>query len=354
MGLPNINITFSTLAETVSLRGSKGTVALILSDTAGAGSYTITGKEDIPAALSADNKSCVLRALVGGENPPDKVLLKVLSSTENLEDGLAWAALQEFDYLCGPMTLDGSGAKTIADWITEQRAEGRKAKAVLPGYAADSEGVVNFTGSGIKTAEGTFTAAQYCSRIAGLIAGTPFEQSVTFAPLPEVLDADRLSRADADAAVDAGKLILCWDGQKFKLGRGVNSLVTTTDGRGRAFQKIKIVEIMDLIRDDITRTANDQFVGRYANSYDNRCLLLSAIRGYFDELAADGLISPVFSVELDLEANRSWCKANNVDTAALTDEQIRRWDTGSVVNLRATLQILDAIEDISLPIQLNQ
>lgn len=354
MGLPNINITFSTLAKTVSLRGSKGTVALILRDTAGAGEYVVAGEGDIPGAISGDNKDCVLRAMAGNVTPPDRILLKVLGSEEELESGLAWAALQEFDYLCGPLDLTAEEGKTIADWIKDQRAEGRKSKAVLPDCAADQEGVINFTGSGIKTPLGTFTAAQYCSRIAGLIAGTPFEQAVTYAPLPEVLDAARLSKAEGDAAVDAGKLILTYDGEKFKLGRGVNSLVTLHDGHGDAFRKIKIVEIMDLIRQDVRRVAESQFIGRYPNSYDNRCLLISAIKGYFEELAADQLISEGSTVEIDTEANRQWCKDHGVDVSALTDDEIRRWNTGSVVNLRAALQILDAIEDIVLPIQLSQ
>ena len=38
----------------------------------------------------------------------------------------------------------------------------------------------------------------------------------------------------------------------------------------------------------------------------------------------------------------------------MSDDEVKRASTGSVVNLTATMQILDAIEDINLPIILNQ
>ena len=38
----------------------------------------------------------------------------------------------------------------------------------------------------------------------------------------------------------------------------------------------------------------------------------------------------------------------------MTEEELRQADTGSVVNLKATIRILDVIEDIELPILLNQ
>ena len=353
MSLPNINITFSTLAETVSMRGNKGTVLLILRDST-PGEYTVYSGADMPETLSQDSRDAVSRALIGGENTPDKSLVKIIGSSADISDALEWAALQEFDYLAGPLNISADEVETVTEWIESERAAGRKSKAVLPNAAADHEGVVNFSASKIKVGEKTYTAAQYCSRIAGLIAGTPFTQAATFALLPEVTDCTRMTRTEADTAIGEGKLIIWYDGRGFKLGRAVNSLVTTSSGHGEAFKKIKIVEIMDLIQQDIKRTAEDQFIGRYPNSYDSRCLLISAIRGYFEELAADGILASDFTVEIDIDANRKWMKEHNVDYSGMTEEQIRRFNTGSAVYLKAVVQILDVIEDIILPIQLNQ
>lgn len=354
MGLPNINITFTTLARAMFQRGSKGTLCIILQDSTGSGEYTVLSKEDIPSEISQDNKDAVERALTGNVTTPEKILLKVLGDSEELSDGLSWAELQTFDYLVGPLALDETGAQTIAAWIKTERENGKKSKAVLPEIDADDEGVVSFSASNIQTVAGTFTSAQYCSRIAGILAGTPFTQSATYVTLPEVIDADRLTRAEADEAIDDGKFIIWYDGEKFKTGRAVNSLVTTSEEKGSAFQKIKIVEIMDLIRQDIVKTAEDQFIGKYPNSYDSRCLLLSAIQGYLQTLAADEILGDRPKVEIDTEANRLWLKAAGIDVSQMTDEEIKTANTGSVVHLKATMQILDVIEDIELPILLNQ
>ena len=111
---------------------------------------------------------------------------------------------------------------------------------------------------------------------------------------------------------------------------------------------------MDLIREDITLTAEDQFIGKYPNSYDNRCLLLSAVKGYFETLVTDGILGADPEVAIDADANRDWLKSNGVDVSGMTEEELRQADTGSVVNLKATIRILDVIEDIELPILLNQ
>ena len=352
MGLPNINITFYTLAKALATHGGKGTLAVILKDTT-AGEYTLYSAADIPSSLTDANKKYLSRAFLGNVTGPDKVLCKVLTSSGTISTGLTWAETQTFDYLVGPPDLSSSDATTVVTWIKAQRAAGRKSKAVLADSAADYEGVINFSASGLKDADGTITAAAYCSRIAGLLAGTPFTQSATYVELSELTDATRLSRSDADAAVEAGKFIIWHDGRKFKTGRAVNSLTTLT-GKNAAYQKIKIIEVMDLIREDITLTAEDQFIGKYPNSYDNRCLLLSAIKGYFETLVTDGILGADPEVAIDADANRDWLKSNGVDVSGMTEEELRQADTGSVVNLKATIRILDVIEDIELPILLNQ
>ena len=47
-------------------------------------------------------------------------------------------------------------------------------------------------------------------------------------------------------AGDKGELVLVHDGEKVKIGRAVNSLVTTTQDKGEAFQKIKILEAFNI------------------------------------------------------------------------------------------------------------
>ena len=144
-----------------------------------------------------------------------------------------------------------------------------------------------------------------------------------------------------------------------KIVRGVNSFITTVDGKGDSFKKIKIVEAMDMINDDITKTAQDSYLGKYANTYSNKCLLISAISAYFAQLKKDGIISS-YSVNLDAEAIRNYLKGKGLkatlddgtvkEVDECSDEEIVTADTGANVFLTGTVKILDAIEDITMPI----
>lgn len=131
---------------------------------------------------------------------------------------------------------------------------------------------------------------------------------IAYAPLSELSDCTRLT--DIDTPVDKGEFIVFYDGEKVKVARGVNSFVTTVDGKGDSFKKIKIVEAMDMINDDITKTAQDSYLGKYANSYSNKCLLLSAISSYFAQLQRDGIVSS-YSVGLDADAIREYLKGKH-------------------------------------------
>ena len=129
----------------------------------------------------------------------------------------------------------------------------------------------------------------------------------TYAPLPEVIGCDVWTKEEMDTMTDAGKLFFFFDGEKVKLGRGINSLVTTIQGKGVSFQKIKLVDLMDMMYDDIRTTAQDHYLGKYANSYANRCLLVTAIQGYLDQLAQEGLLEQGQNTAyIDVESTKIW------------------------------------------------
>ena len=351
MGLPNINITFKSQAVSAVARSEKGVVALIVRDSKQNGPLVMTNAAQVPTALGKVNQEYISRAFTGYVNPPRKVLCYVLAAdAANLGEALEWLATERFDYLAGPPDVTEAECAAIADWVKARRADDHAVcKAVLPGCEADSEAVVNFVAEGIQAGGETYTAAQYASRIAGLIAGTPMTISCTYAPLAEVTDVARLTQEELDAAVDAGKFILFHDGEKVKVGRGVNSLVTTSEGRGDAFKKIKIVEAMDMIQNDIRMTADDSYIGKYPNSYDNKCLLIMAIKGYLEELERSGVLAVGSSViELDLEAQENYLKSKGIDTGEMSEQQIKEANTDAKVFLRASVSILDAIEDITI------
>ena len=353
MGLPSIIIAFKTAGIAAISRSDKGTVALLLRGEGDAPkTYTIYDQTDIPEGMDAAGAAHIRRALIGYIKPPKQLLVRIGAAAEDdLTEGLDWLATQQFDYMAGPPDISSAEAQAVASWIKNQRENNHQIyKAVLPNMSADHEGIINVTTGMARSASETLDAAMLCARIAGLIAGTPMKISCTYAPLPELIDCTRLSRAAADAAVDKGEFILLHDGQKVKVGRGVNSFVTTIDGKGDAFKKIKIVECMDMIGQDIRRTAEDSYIGKYANSYDNKCLLLTAIDGYLESLFRDGLIADGWTVTLDIPAIRTYLKSHGTDVTAMTDDEIKQADTGSWVFIRVAVKILDAIEDIDIQV----
>ena len=351
-GLPNINISFTSAAATAIVRSQKGIVGIILRDAAENGAHVLTGVSQIPAALGTDNKVYITRAFLGYVNPPRKVIVFVEpDDATTLTEGLAYFATQVFDYLVGPPDISADECAAVVAWIAAQRALGVVPKAVLPNTVANSEAVINFAAAGILVGDVSFTAAEYCSRIAGMIAGTPLKMSCTFAPLTEVSDITRLTKAELDAAIDAGKLVLYHDGTKVKLARGVNSLTTTSATKGESFKKIKIVEALDLIGSDIKTIGQDSYIGKYANTYDNKCVLVAAVLDYFKGLEAEVVLkADASTVGIDVAAQAAYLETSGTDTSDMTEMEIKEANTGSQVFLTATISILDAIEDIVLAI----
>jgi len=356
--MPTLTVAFRQKAQTAVARSQKGTVAFLLRDAAADEApltYTLTSTGQIPKTLGTENQDAIRRVFKGGVNPPRKVLAYVMGAEAAIGGDspcLEWLAAQKFDYLAGPADLTAEEAQAIAKWTIRHREDDHAiCKAVLPNLAANNEAVVNFTASGIQTGDGTFDAAGYCGRIAGLIAGTPIKQSVTYAALPEVEDIHRLTPVELDSAVGRGELILYHDGEKVKLGRGVNSLTTVT-GRSDIWKKIKIVECLDMIQNDIRLTVQDNYIGKYANTYDNKCLLITAITDYLRSLARDGLIDSDFTVGIDVEEQTAWLESNGTPTVDLSEQQIKEANTGSWVFLTIYVRPVDAMEDVQIYIYL--
>lgn len=354
MGLPSINISFKNVAETALRRSQRRVVAVILKDSAAgtAGVHVMTDETQIPADLSAVNKDHLSKTFIGYVNKPSKVIAYVLGTdATDLSEALNYMATQKLNYLVGSPDCSEEDAAQISTWIKAQRADKRTPKAVLPNSASDDEGIINFTTEEIKVGDSIYTTAAYCGRIAGLLAGTPPTVSSTYAVLPEVTDVKRLTEAEMDAAVDAGQFILFHDGEKVKVGRGVNSLTTITENKNDSFKKIKIVEAVDSMEDDLRLLTQDSYIGKYGNTYDNKCLLITAVKEYLTQMETNGLLVVGRSVvEIDIDAQDSYLKTKGIDTSSMTEQEIKTADTDSHVFLRGTVGILDTIEDINLDI----
>ena len=181
LGMPTLTIAIKKAADTVASRLQDGVVAMIVRDaTETAGLYVVGDKTDIPSKLAAGTAAQVERALIGGINRPQKVLLSVIGADADLVTaGAAALASSDFDYLTAPDDVDEDEMEALVDWLDGIRGKYSVGKLVLPDHAADNMAVINFSASGIQAGGSTYTGAQYCSRIAGLLAGTPLTNSAT-------------------------------------------------------------------------------------------------------------------------------------------------------------------------------
>lgn len=354
MPLPKINILFQEAANTAILRGERGIVALILKDSVHNGANVYETSSDIPADLSTANKEQLQLALTGGVNPPLKLLVYILPTTaENYTDAQTYLEGSQWNYLAVP-GISSADAASMATWLKGLRGtQNLRVKVVLPNAAADHEGIINFATDSIVIGGSTYSAANYCSRIAGILAGNPLSISSTFQVLSEVDDVPHLTNSQFDTAIDAGKLMLMNDGEKVKIARAVNSLTTTTADKGAAFKKIKLVDIMDMIYADIKKTTNDAYIGKLPNTYDNKCLLITAIRAYYESLENQQLLDRgKNSVDIDIAAQKTYLQSVGVDTSTMTDQQIKEANTGDKIFLSGPIKIVDAIEDFELKISI--
>lgn len=348
VGLPQINFNFVSKAVTAIARSQRGIVALILKDT---GDFDTKEYKNVAEIVATDwtesNKDYIEKAFIG---VPSKVIVERIDVDEtDYNVALARLANKRFNYLAIP-GIEASKVTNISSWLIAQRDQNNKSyKAVLSSSEADHEGVINFTTGDIVVGAKTYSASEYTARIAGILAGLSLERSATYYVLPEVESIEESVTPDDD--VDAGQLILINDGEKIKIGSGVNSLVTTTVTKNDEYKKIKIIEGHDLVRDDIVRSFEDDYVGKVNNSYDNQSLYFAAVNSYIKGLEGEVLNPNVINlIEIDIEAQAQAWESIGTDTSGWTEQQIKDNTFRNQVFVTGSLRFLDAMEDINFKV----
>lgn len=349
MGLPIIDISFKQLAKSAVIRSQRGIVALILKDTTKA-SLTVFDEGDIPSDLTEDNQALIKDVLKGS---PNKIELFVLGSEGQISEALTYFEGVEFNLMCMP-SAQTSDVTAIKAFIKKMNDVVKyKCDAILANDKADSEAIINYTAKNIVVNGESVTTANHTARMAGLIEGTPLHQSVTFATLSDVDSIENLTKEQADRRIDEGELILVREMGKVRVARGVNSLTTLTDTKGNAFKKIKLRKTLNLIHNDLRRVVVEKYIGKVPNNYDNKCVLITEIKNYLDELSNEQLIEKVNTVGIDLIAQKKWLKDNtNLDINAMTEQEIKEANTQSNVFLAISLKVLDAMEDIQISVEI--
>lgn len=350
MGMPNINIVFRELAETVEVRSDNGTVALVLASNANMNPKEYRPGDEVDKSIAADAKAQIQLAMVGGREKPKKIVCYFCQAEyADLDDVLDKLENVKFDYLTFGSELEDAQKEKVITWIKSMREAGKKVKAVLANKAADCNAIINYTTESVSVGDKTYTVDTFCSRIAGILAGTPLTMSSTYTSLDDVSDCTKLTRKEMNSKIDAGELILFKAGDHIRVARGVNSLKTTgtTGTDSEDFKKIKMVDVVDRIAEDISETIRDNWIGQYPNTYDNKCLLVAACQEYLSELVSKKVLENA-NIEIDVVANKDFLEKNGKETTEMTEEDLKKANTGEHVFLKAKIGIIEAMEDFDI------
>ncbi|MCM1212912.1 MAG: phage tail sheath subtilisin-like domain-containing protein [Lachnospiraceae bacterium] len=354
LGLPSFSMVFSGKAMSAIERSARGIVACILRDgTEGGREVTVYKKVDeIDFEHWSEQNHNYLKLVFAGA-PSSVIAVRQASGTEGHDASLKKLKGLKWNYLCIP-GLEASDVPMVAAWIKQYRNDEKKTyKAVLPHCRGDHEGIINFTTEGItSTITGRkHSAAEYCARIAGILAGLSLARSSTYFVLDDISSA--AVPDDPSARIDEGEMVIIFDGKKYKIARGVNSLVTFTAEKTEDVRFVKIVEGMDLYMDDIRETYEENYVGRIINDYDGKQRLVAAIGAYHKGLLGNVLDRSFDnSVTVDVEAQRTYLESKGIDTSGMDDIAIAKANTGTKVFLRSNVKFVNAMEDLTMGVSM--
>lgn len=367
MKMPDIRISFIEIVKRAFETAGRGTVVLIVKDnTAKENIATFKSIEDIPEGLSEDVKKAIKLVFKGTseyekdgnaqvlkDKRPTKVYVVGFGDEEDIDIALKKVEPLDFNFIAYPTSeVDDASNQKIINFIKKIKKQGQEATAVISSKTihADSEDIVNFVVDDFVVSGETIKASSYTGRIAGILAATPFEQSVTYMPIREITSLPEHDDSSINAQLGKGELTLAWKKGCARIARGINTLTTKSATRGDRFKKIKLVNIYKFINNSIYKVIIEEYIGKIANSYDNKCLLMVEIKNFLNSLVKEGLIQENFTVGINLEKQKEYLKAQGEDIESMKEQEIKEANTGSNVFLAITLRGIDAMEDFDIEV----
>lgn len=323
---PGLYLNFVEAALAAIAGGPRGIVGIPIYEytggTAEAGKfYTIEEEADAVELFGANNAKQVLRILQGGAAEvlafavPD---LQTYDGVDEAEKEIAqYIDIRDqfearlFNVFVYPSAIPPLEQDATVAWTDRNREEGKHFLFVLGGTADEDKDstvgnarsvrckhdyVVNLINGVVDSAGNEIASGDYAPFIAGLIAGTAINKSITYAELP-VADVNKhLKNSEIIEALTSGSLVLVNDGKKIKIEQGV---VTASDSTKRG--KIRIMRARQAVATDIPTTARDRYIGKIDNNPAGQATLIAAIKAYLETLELNNVI---MEPEVVLDPNR--------------------------------------------------
>lgn len=356
MAMQKITILLRALAESMTTRSSRGIVCLVLDDEKVTGLYEYTRSKQVTESYSEENKKFITRCFSEWGVKKLKVVCynsKKSDVAEKISDGLKLLDGIKFNYLACPTATETEGKQAIANFIKEQRKNGNiLVKAVLNDHEGDYEGLINFINTQITLSDDTvLTGAEFTVDMACACATTELNSSLTNKVMSGIKSVDSVGD-DLDSLVDEGKLFLFYDNdlESIVVSKAVNSKTTIGPNEKESLKKIRVVDILDMIQDDMKVTFKKSYQGKVENSLANKKLLVSAYNVYLRTITKQGALNSgeINEVALDVESQGAYLESKGIDISELTDEQILAKDTDEKVFISGRIYVVDAMEDLDL------
>lgn len=337
-----INVSLIQKAQNFIELNARKTVCILVKELVNTGVFNVRISMDVDKlTLTEDNKSFIKRGL--GQKT-------IVIADVTIDKAVEVAKAQRFNYICSHFDkLDNTKVK---EFVVEQVEDYKNnIMAVLANCKADHENIINFTTSDIKVEDKTYTAEQYVSRITSVIANIPSTESATYHVLSEIDTVPQLTREDLDTKIQAGELVLIFDGDKVKIARGVTSLTTLGAEKTEDMQSIRLVTTGNIMKNDIQKSVADKYVGKVVGSYNNKMNICQEIKGYLGILQSQSLIDEGFTVDIDTQAQKLYMQSMEVNVDDMTEDEIRHYNTKRKCFILCRVSLLDSMEDFYINIE---
>lgn len=303
---PGLYMNFVEAAATQIQGGTQGIVAIPLLSYAATAEpkkvYKVESEQQAMEQFGAEHIHSIRLALQGGAKEVLVYTMPEESGESDYTDMQVVLDTHVFHVFVFDKEYNATSQTAIQAWVASNREEGKHFMAVLGGDAAadadsangnarsavlDDEYIVNIVNGVIWNGQ-SYSSSEIAPYVAGRIAGTPINQSITYTIVPAEEVQPRLTNAQTKTALEAGSLVLTHDGEKVKVEQGI-----CTSG-----SKIRSVRARQSIATAITKTAADSYIGRIDNHADGQAALIAAVKAYLETLeTANVLTAP--SVGLD-------------------------------------------------------
>ncbi|RED40749.1 phage tail sheath subtilisin-like domain-containing protein [Paenibacillus sp. VMFN-D1] len=301
---PGLYINFVEAAAAQIKGGARGTVALPLFQYAGAEAgkfYTIEKEAEAIQLFGAEAVGPIRLILQGGAK---EVLVYTVPPVEGNVTPAVYTSIRDvfgsrpFNVFVYPDEVPAEERKATQLWCKDNREdEGKHFMTVFGGSLEDDldpavgnkrstdladEYAVNLI-TGVEIGGTAYSSARYAPYIAGMIAGTGINKSITYTPVIATDVVKRLKNSEINASLQKGSLVLVYDGEKVKVEQG---LVT-----GK--KKIRAMRARQAISTDIPKAAAEAYIGRLDNNADGQAALISAVKAYLERLELNNVLTDI-------------------------------------------------------------